>query len=171
MRQGCGALVVATSVALATLGCSSSASTSVAPADAGAADTGNYAVCPPGLDASFDDLLGRVMATTGCGTNDQTSCHSAKGAVAAGDLLDFSGAADIVYGNLVNKPATNISGDVSLLRVAPGDAGGSMLYIKLTLKTVNDLHYGAGMPLTTPGSVCPEALDAFKTWIDDGAKR
>ena len=78
---------------------------------------------------------------------------------------------DIVYGNLVNKTATNISGDVSLLRVAPGDAGGSMLYIKLTLKTVNDLHYGAGMPLTTPGSVCPEALDAFKTWIDDGAKR
>jgi hypothetical protein len=26
------------------------------------------------------------------------------------------------------------------------------------------------MPLSTPGSICPEALDAFKTWIDQGAK-
>lgn len=158
-------------VALAAACSSGSAAGTGAPSDAGVADTGNYAVCPPGLDASFDDLLGRVMATTSCGSNDQTSCHSAKGAVSAGDLLDFTAAADAVYGNLVNKPATNISGDVSLLRVAPGDAGGSMLYVKMTLKTVNNLHYGAGMPLTTPGSVCPEALDAFRTWIDTGAKR
>lgn len=165
-----GLLPAAALVALsvAGLGCSSA---SGEPSDAGAADTGNYAVCPPGLDASFDDLLGRVMATTSCGTGNQTSCHSAKGAVAAGDLLDFTAEAGTVYANLVNKPATNISGDVPVLRVAPGDAGASMLYIKLTLKTVNDLHYGAGMPLTTPGSVCPEALDAFKTWIDNGASR
>jgi hypothetical protein len=128
-----------------------------------------FAVCPPGLDASFADLLTRVMSTSSCGTNNPTSCHSATGAPAAGDLLDFTREAGAVYGELVNHPATNISGDTPVTRVVPGDAAASMLYIKLTLKDLTDPHYGAGMPLTAPGSICPEALDAFKTWIDTGA--
>jgi hypothetical protein len=170
--NGAGFHLAGAVLSLAVVGCSSSSAPATGtgePSDAG--DAGNFAVCPPGLDASFDDLLTRVMATPTCGTNNPHSCHSSAGATAAGDLLDFSAAASTVYDNLVNKPATNISGDTPILRVAPGDAGGSMLYVKLTLQTVADPHYGAGMPLTTPGSVCPEALDAFKTWIDTGAKR
>lgn len=130
-----------------------------------------YAVCPPGLDASFPDLLQRVFATASCGTNNPNSCHSKTGATAAGDLLDFTGDAGAVYAALVGRKATNISGDTAVLRVAPFDAGASMLYIKLSLKTLTDPHYGAGMPLTAPGSVCPEALDAVKTWINEGAQR
>jgi hypothetical protein len=157
---------LATALSLAALGCGSGGTPSTEPSDAG-----SYAVCPPGLDASFDDLLTRVMATTSCGTNNPNSCHSSTGSIAAGNLLDFTAEAGTVYADLVGKPATNISGDVKLLRVAPFDAGGSMLYVKLTLTTLSDPHYGAGMPLTAPGSVCPEALDAFKTWIDTGAQR
>ena len=140
--------------------------------DASIADAAEeaYAVCPPGLDASFADLLGRVLATSSCGTNNPNSCHSTSGSVAASNLLDFSLDAGAVYQELL-KPALNISGDTPVRRVEPGDAGASMLYIKLTLKTLSNAHYGAGMPLTAPGSVCPEALDAFKTWIDTGARR
>ena len=81
-----------------------------------------------------------------------------------------------IYAELVNHPSTNSqctdkpsSVCQSILRVAPGDSGASLLYIKLTLKTASP-HYGGGMPVTAPGSICPEALDAFKSWIDQGAK-
>jgi hypothetical protein len=117
----------------------------------------------------------RVFSTSSCGTNNPNNCHSKTGSIAAGNHLDFTAGANGVYkeflGDGGGQQATNAQGDVQVLRVVPGDAGASMLYIKLTLKGVNDPHYGAGMPLTDPGSICPEALDAVKTWIDQGAKR
>ena len=155
--------------------------------DASVADV-SYAVCPPGLDASFSDLLTRVMATqASCGTSMFFNCHSPTGATpaGAGNLLNLAladsgveGGLDpaAIYAELVNHAAANIactdapSVCKSIERVAPGDAGASLLYIKLTLKTTTDPHYGAGMPVSSPGSICPEALDAFKTWIDQGAK-
>jgi hypothetical protein len=147
-----------------------------------------YLVCPPGLDASFSDLLNRVMATQeSCGTSMVYNCHSPTGATPAGvgSLLNLAladsgveGGLDpaLIYRELVNHPSTNYQCTdpkavcQSILRVAPGDSGASLLYIKLTLKTTTDPHYGEGMPLSAPGSICPEALDAFKTWIDQGAK-
>jgi hypothetical protein len=153
------------------------------PTDGGDA---SYAVCPPGLDASFTDLLTRVMSTqASCGTATPYNCHSPSGAApnGAGNLLNFAladsgqeGGLDpaAIYAELVNHSDTHVwcvGGTCpSLDRVVPGDAGASLLYIKLTLTTTTDPNYGSGMPLSTPGSVCPEALDAFKTWIDQGAK-
>jgi hypothetical protein len=146
-----------------------------------------YFVCPPGLDASFSDLLYRVMSTQeSCGTSMVYNCHSPTGATPTGsdNLLNFAlvdsgveGGLDAatIYAELVNHTSRNSqctdppSVCQSILRVAPGDAGASLLYIKLTLKAAS-LHYGGGMPVTAPGSICPEALDAFKSWIDQGAK-
>lgn len=153
-----------------------------APTDGG--DAG-YAVCPPNLDASFTDLLNRVMSTqASCGTAQVFNCHSPSGAtpMGAANLLNLAladsgveGGLDpaAIYAELVNHDDTHVwcSGSCpSTKRVVPGDAGASLLYIKLTLKTAGDPNYGAGMPLSAPGSICPEALDAFKTWIDQGAK-
>lgn len=156
------------------------------PADGGDA---SYAVCPPGLDASFTDLLDRVLSTqASCGTATPFNCHSPSGASAFGIghslnmALADSGVdggldAAAIYAELVNHPAANLgciptadAGCPELDRVVPGDAGASLLYVKLTLRTTTDPVYGAGMPLSAPGSICPEALDAFKTWIDQGAK-
>ena len=180
------ALAVALSSAL--LGCSDGglpASPNVDPghlSEAGAIDAGGeagYAVCPPGLDASFDDMLTRVFSTSSCGTNVTGNCHSTSGASAttgAGNLLDFTLDASAVYAELLGADggghqATNVNGMTPVLRVVPRDAGASMLYIKLTLRTNNDPHYGAAMPLGAAGSVCPAAVNAVKTWIDKGAAR
>lgn len=157
---------------------------------ADAAPDVHYAVCPPELDASFSDLLGRMLSTQeSCGSGTVYNCHSPTGASAAGvghglnmALVDsgVEGGLDpaAIYAELVNHKATNLGCIPSLVdggcpdidRVVPGDAGASLLYIKLTLTTTTDPMYGAGMPLSTPGSICPEALDAVKTWIDQGAK-
>jgi hypothetical protein len=153
-----------------------------------ASSDASYVVCPPGLDASFSDLLNRVMSTqASCGTAMPYNCHSPTGATPSGvgNFLNLAladsgveGGLDpaAIYAELVNHTSTNYlctdpkSVCQSILRVAPGDAGASLLYIKFTLKTNSNPHYGEGMPLSQPGSICPEALDAFKTWIDQGAK-
>ena len=135
-----------------------------------------YVVCPDGMDASFGSIYTRMLSTAvaSCGALG-FGCHSTFSAMQTGSELDFSLDASAVYAELLGRdgggqPATNIAGDAggTVLRVVPGDAGASMLYIKLTL-TQSDPRYGAGMPLYTPGSVCPAALDAVREWIDNGA--
>lgn len=136
-----------------------------------------YAVCPEGLDATFGSIYGEMLSPE-AGTCGATGfgCHSTSGARSSGNRLDFSLDAAAVYAELLGDgggyPSTNVAGDAGgiVLRVAPGDAGASMLYIKLTL-TGSDPRYGAGMPLFTPGSICPPALEAVKQWIDTGAAR
>ena len=54
-----------------------------------------------------------------------------------------------------------------VLRVAPGDASASLLYIKLAMTALYDPRYGEAMPPVD--TVCPAAIDAVKAWIDDGA--
>ena len=126
------------------------------------------------MDASFSAIYTRMLATASCG-DQSVACHSTVGATRTRSLLDFTLDASAVYAELLGdgggEPATNPCGDAGrvLLRVVPYDAGASLLYIKLTL-TSCDPRYGAGMPLFTPGSVCPPTLEALKTWIDDGAK-
>jgi hypothetical protein len=145
--------------------------------DAGVEAEAGYAVCPTSIDASFgsiyDHMLSRPAVYCGAGA---AGCHSTFAAKTTGSMLDFSLDASAVYAELLGDgggyPATNVKGDAgrTLLRVVPGDASASFLYIKITL-TGSDPRYGAGMPLDTPGSICPPALDAVKTWIDEGAAR
>jgi hypothetical protein len=148
--------------------------------DAGESDgdaEAGYAVCPDALEASFGSIYGEILSPEGgsCGAVGY-GCHSTIGAKTAGSKLDFSLDASTVYAELLGDgggyPATNAAGDAGhvVLRVAPGDAGASMLYIKLTLTQTSPL-YGAGMPLFTPGSICPPPLDAIEQWIDMGAAR
>lgn len=142
--------------------------------DAGDGEAG-YAVCPEALDASFGSIYGSILSPEAgsCGAVG-FGCHSTIGAQESRNMLDFSLDASAVYAELLGDgggyPARNIAGDAGhvVMRVAPFDAGASMLYIKLTL-TQNDPRYGAGMPLYTPGSICPAALEAIRQWIDTGA--
>ena len=132
-----------------------------------------FAVCPPGLDASFGSIYTQVLSASSCGST-LDSCHSTKGSSPAGtgNGLDYSLGQDAVYVELLGDgggaPAHNIAGDTPVLRVVPFDAGASMLYIKLTT-TATMGHYGAGMPLTSPGSVCPATIEAVSAWIAAGA--
>jgi hypothetical protein len=139
----------------------------------GDATTMTYAVCPPGMDASFGSIFGEMLSTDqSCGTGHRLNCHSTSGASpgGTGNGLDFSEGGAFAYKQLVNVPAVNLAGNVHpILRVVPGDASASFLYIKLTLMTSVDNAYGAGMPIDNPGSVCPAALEAVKTWIEQGA--
>jgi hypothetical protein len=146
--------------------------------DAGVEAEAGYAVCPKGIDASFGSIYDLMLSTdTSCGAA-TAICHSTVGAARTGSLLDLSLDASAVYAQLLGDgggyPATNINvnpdAGPTLLRVVPGDAGASFLYIKLTIKGY-DNRYGFGMPQTNPGSICPPALDAVKTWIDEGAAR
>lgn len=152
--------------------------------DAGASDAAEeptYAVCPDGIDASFGSIYTLLLSTpsisSGCGTGDPQTCHSTKGSAAAGSGLDFSLEAGAVYVELLGpdgggqRSTDEDYPDADILRVAPGDAGASMLYVKLTIDSGNEFPYGSGMPLNTPGSVCPATLAAVAAWINAGAPK
>jgi hypothetical protein len=138
--------------------------------DAGA----TYVVCPTGIDASFGSIYGLMLSPPAtCGsTND--SCHSTSGAMKL-NALDFSLDAGGVYVELLGPDGGGqvsfnfYHPDVKVLRVAPGDAGGSMLYIKLVTTSLDDPNYGSGMPQNAPGSVCPATVEAVQDWINAGA--
>ena len=134
--------------------------------------TASFAVCPPGMDASFGSIYTQMLSTSSCGTNNPTNCHSTTGS-SFSNLLDMSLDAGAVYAELLGDggghKSTNAAGDAAVLRVVPFDADASMLYIKLTLKSPNDPSYGSGMPLGTPGSVCPDTVAAVRDWINAGA--
>jgi hypothetical protein len=143
----------------------------------GASDGGDaavYVVCPTGLEPTYSSILTKMLDAPTCGSNRPGNCHTTQGAHDLGHGLDFTLDAGAVYAELVGDGggarAANIQGDASVLRVDPRDAGASMLYLKLTIDVLTDPRYGAGMPRDAPGSVCPAALDAVKTWIDQGAK-
>jgi hypothetical protein len=141
----------------------------------GGGDGGVQAICPPDMDASFGSIFSNMLATTSCGTDPGSRCHSATGSVSTSNLLDFTLEAGAVYAELLGadgggRRASNPEGsDKTILRVAPYDASASLLYIKLTIGAGGDSRYGFGMPQTSPGSVCPAAVAAVKAWIDQGA--
>ncbi len=136
-------------------------------------------LCPDGMVATFPSIFFQMLSTGGCGAGQPYDCHSSTGTLpkaegGTGSLLDFSLDAAVVYEELLGVdgggyPAVNVDGDAGgvVLRVAPGDADASLLYIKLALVTLSDPRYGRAMPPTQ--IVCPSALDAVKAWIDDGA--
>jgi hypothetical protein len=133
-----------------------------------------YAVCPTGIDASFGSIYGLMLSPPATCGSANDSCHSTAGAMNL-DALDFSLDPGGVYVALLGpdgggQVSFNLDHpDVKVLRVAPGDAGGSMLYIKLVTTSSDDPNYGSGMPLTAPGSVCPATVAAVRDWINAGA--
>jgi hypothetical protein len=140
-----------------------------------------YAICPDAMTPTFPSIVSEMLTGYSCGSL-QNECHSSIGALpfgegGSGSLLDFSLDAQALYVELLGPdgggyPSTNFYGDGGpvVLRVAPGDAGASMLYIKVALPTAFDDRYGFVMPPNGLGSLtCPEALDTVSTWIDNGA--
>jgi hypothetical protein len=129
------------------------------------------AVCPSGIEPTYESIRTKIFAVS-CGTTG-SSCHSRKGSVNSGGL----NLADDPYTALLGSdgkgaPASNIAGsEKGLRRVVPNDPDHSFIVIKLSTKSGQDPKYGSGMPFTAPGSVCPSALDAVRSWIQDGAKQ
>jgi hypothetical protein len=155
--------------------------------DAGSGEGGDatvaksYPLCPDAMAPTFPSIVSEMLASFSCGS-EQNECHSSIGALpiweaGGGSRLDFSLDAQALYVELLGAdgggyPSTNLydDGGPVVLRVAPGDAGASMLYIKLALPTPFDRRYGFVMPPNGLGSlVCPQALDTIGTWIDNGA--
>ncbi|MDP9001433.1 MAG: hypothetical protein M3O46_15135 [Myxococcota bacterium] len=135
-----------------------------------------YSLCPDGMAPTFSSIATQMLSTGSCGS-DQNDCHSSIGARPKpeggwGSLLDFSLDAASIYQELIGADggghnATNVDGDAGglLLRVASGKADASMLFIKLAPPT--DPRFGVAMP---PGkTLCPAAIDAVQSWIDNGA--
>jgi hypothetical protein len=172
----------ALAVALAASGCDSGPAASPAfessPATGEAGEAGlveaGYAVCPPGIEAIYGSIYTQMLSSSSCGSGLDT-CHSTKGSSpgGTGNGLNYSLDAGAVYVELLGDgggaAAFNIAGDTKVLRVVPFDASASMLYIKLTTTSAVG-HYGSGMPLTAPGSVCPKTLAAVQDWINGGAQ-
>jgi hypothetical protein len=142
------------------------------------ATAAGYDICPDGMASTFPSIYTQLLSTESCGIG-RLACHSTAAALpqaegGTGSLLDFSLDAAAVYAELLGVdgggyPAVDVAGDAGgvLLRVAPGDAGASMLYIKLALTTISDPRYGQAMPPVQ--TLCPPAIDAVEAWIDDGA--
>lgn len=136
--------------------------------DAGEPVDAGPAVCVPGLTAHFSDIDRRVFQVS-CGTQ-TTGCHSEVGGVSSGGLVLASDAYLHLVGDGGGARGQNLAGDVRpIFRVKPGDPGASLLVIKLGITRSTDPHYGSGMPLDRPGSVCPDTLAAISDWIDAGA--
>jgi hypothetical protein len=134
-------------------------------------------ICPD-LDPTFDSIRTKLLETDTCGSDRGGKCHSSGGALYSGGL-DYTVDASALYTEFLGDSGTGaISQNVGnldpnkavVLRVVPGDAGASMLYIKLTLHTSSDPTYGSGMPFDYPGQVCATAVSAVQMWIDNGAK-
>lgn len=93
-----------------------------------------------------------------------SSCHSTTGQSAAGKLNLMVDP----YAALVDVPADNAKAKAeSKLRVKPGDAANSLLFIKLGL-TSSTTGYGDPMP---PGgqNLAKDLIDGIQTWINAGA--
>ena len=131
-----------------------------------------FTFCPDSIDASFGSILDNLFAAPNPPVECIDICHTKDGAMKNGHL-SFEDEAGAVYAELLGDgggvQAANLMGSAKILRVAPFDPDASLLYIKLTLHTASDPLYGSGMPQSTPGSVCPTAVQAVHDWIASGA--
>lgn len=146
------------------------------PPAASCASSTAFAVCPCGLGPTFESIRTNVFAKS-CALSE---CHAASNAVNAGELdLETDPYAALLGSDGMGAPGNNISGSIKnfppgppvLRRVVPGDPDNSFLVIKLSTKNGADPKYGSGMPFSAPGSVCPETLDAVRSWIESGAMK
>jgi hypothetical protein len=104
---------------------------------------------------AFSDLYGGVVDRTCSGP----ACHSS---AVGGNLVMTSPAA--AYAALVDQPAAGAECEGSgLIRVVPGDAAASLLYLKIT-DTAN-----CGEPMPVANFLDPQEIADIKLWIDSGA--
>ena len=108
-------------------------------------------VGPPGvgLEPTFSSIQSNIL-TPKCVNQ---GCHP-------GQLAPMSLRAGAAYGNLVNSPSA-----FGILRVAPGDADNSALY----LKVIGDNSVGARMPLSR-NALSSAETNAIRDWINNGAQ-
>ena len=140
-------------------------------------DCQTFAVCPAGIQPTFDSINTSVFAKS-CALSE---CHGAANAINAGGLdLETDPYTALLGTDGMGAPGNNIPGTMRnprppappvLRRVVPGDPDASYLVIKLSTTARADPKYGSGMPYTAPGSVCPETLKAVRDWIQAGAKK
>ncbi len=130
-------------------------------------------ICPD-LDPSFDSIRTKLLNTDSCGADRGGQCHSAGGGIYSGGL-DYTADASALYVEFlgdagIGARAQNINGsEQGLRRVVPGEEDASFLYIKVTTVSSHDPKYGTGMPFDHPGALCPAAVGAIGTWIQNGA--
>lgn len=114
--------------------------------------------CEPLPTDSFAAIERRVFARHTCAT---AGCHGS--APGQGSLLLARGSA---YADLVSVAST---ADAGVLRVAPGDPEGSMLWRKLAARTLGiGTVPGTAMPIGGP-TVGIAELEAIRQWILAGA--
>jgi hypothetical protein len=168
-RTNRGTVPAAGAVTLILAACSSNDQS--VPTTRHGATADHFAVCPPGLEATFESIRNNIFELS-CGTSGSI-CHSAEGGTDSGQhILAGDAYAAFLGADGVGELASNISGSVrGVRRVVPGDPDHSFLVVKLGTKTLDDPMYGAGMPRPDPGSVCPTAMTAIREWIGAGAKR
>lgn len=130
-----------------------------------------WTVCPDDLQPTYADIHARVLSQS-CGTGG-TGCHSAEGGVYSGGLdMETDAHLALLGPDGLGAPAQNIEGSVTgLRRVVPGVPDESLIIFKLSTTNESEGPYGRGMPRPTPGSICPESLDAIRLWIEGGALR
>lgn len=140
-------------------------------------EAGGVVICPT-IEPNFASIRSGLLQTNSCGAGRSGSCHSSGGATYSG-WLDYSVDASALYEEFLGDAGTgHIAQNVGntqadrkpVYRVIPGDAGASLLYIKLTLTTGNDPDFGSGMPLDHVGSLCPADIKAVGDWINGGAQ-
>jgi hypothetical protein len=98
-------------------------------------------------------------ASCGSGT---ASCHGAGQSLRI--VFDPAHTPATVYADVVNVP----SPQSGALRVKPGDAAGSWIYVKVTQASPGGGGYGTQMPQSLP-PLCTGSVDTLRVWIDAGA--
>lgn len=114
----------------------------------------------PGTTPSWSaTLIPMFRASCGSGT---ASCHGAGQSLRI--VFDPTHSPATVYTDVVNVP----SPQSGALRVKPGDAAGSWVYVKVTQASPGGGGYGTQMPQSLP-PLCTGAVDTLRVWIDAGA--
>jgi hypothetical protein len=130
-----------------------------------------------GTGASTFTEINKQTIQISCAFSD--SCHNAAGAHSSGNL----NLKDDPYGALVNVPADDpqAKGE-GKVRVKPGDAASSFLYIKLNIPPIGGacqepaadatklVDYGSCMPYTS-APLDASTIAGIKAWIDAGAMK
>jgi hypothetical protein len=128
--------------------------------DTGGSSNGCYSPTVPGVGRSYaptwDAVWNEIVRTT-CATE---FCHAG-----SADFMVLLGE-EQGYGAIVGVPAQGpMCAPTGLLRIAPYDAGASLLYLKITRPPC-----GNKMPFLPGGpTLCPADIDQIARWITCGA--
>jgi hypothetical protein len=129
--------------------------------------TCDFAICPTGagrMMATLDEISQALFVPSCVG-----GCHKAGGLFPA---LDFTVTDHAMLLDSLLASSTSTAVKVSEPRIKPGDADHSVLMHKMMVTATSqnpDPQYGRGMPTSFPGSVCPDTVDALRSWIDSGS--